>query len=218
MIAFVLLIAMISLSCQALSNTNNPGSSQNGTNTSVLFKDDFSSTSSGWDRHSDTSGSTDYYHEAFRIQITNQTQYYLWANPNVNFPSDVIVDVDAALEDGAEVNDIGVICRYQDSDNFYFLTISSDGFYGISKFSQGKESLIVMSELGKNTSAIHSGKTTNHIQVKCIGEDLTLSANGTELTHVTDADLTKGEVGLLAGTYDQGNVSVLFDNFIVTKP
>jgi hypothetical protein len=38
------------------------------------------------------------------------------------------------------------------------------------------------------------------------------------LTSVTDSTLTSGDVGLLASTYDEAGVDILFDNFIVTVP
>ncbi len=219
-IMFVALV-LASLSCQAIaggagSPTQSTGSSQ--TSGKVLFQDDFSNPNSGWDHHSDEKGTTDYYHEAYKIQITNQSQYYLWANPNKDVGKDVIIDVDAALESGSIMNDIGVICRYKDADNFYFLTIGSDGYYGVSKYTGGKESLVGMTTMSQNTDVIKGGNTSNHIQVKCIGTQLILTVNGTELANVQDSDIASGTTGLIAGTYDEGNISVLFDNFVVTKP
>jgi hypothetical protein len=63
-----------------------------------------------------------------------------------------------------------------------------------------------------------TGSTTNHIQVKCLGSSLTLSANGKVLADVSDTDFAAGDVGLIVGTYDTSGADVLFDNFVVTKP
>ena len=66
--------------------------------------------------------------------------------------------------------------------------------------------------------AIHGGNATNHITAECIGNRLTLSANGTELFSVTDDSHTSGDVGLIATTYEEGGIDIRFDNFLVTAP
>jgi len=38
------------------------------------------------------------------------------------------------------------------------------------------------------------------------------------LTSVADSTLSSGDVGLLASTYDEAGVDILFDNFTVTTP
>jgi hypothetical protein len=93
----------------------------------VLFQDDFSDVNSGWDRIQDADGINDYHEGGYRI-LVNKTNWYFWSNPGLNF-SDVIVDVDATKLGGPDENDMGVICRYKDDANFYFITISSDGYW-----------------------------------------------------------------------------------------
>lgn len=213
-IAFVL----ASISCQAMAGGGSTTSSDPA-DSKILYSDDFSNTNSGWDEFSDEQSFVGYYLNAYKIAITGQTNYYLWANPksSLNLGADVRIQVEASLESGSEMNDIGIICRYQDEENFYFMTIGSDGFYGVSKIVKGDESLVGMTEFGKS-DAIKSGNTSNTIQASCIGSEIVLSVNGTELARVTDTDLTSGTVGLLVGTYDEGDVSILFDNFKVTAP
>ena len=65
---------------------------------------------------------------------------------------------------------------------------------------------------------IRQGSTTNHIKAECFGNQLTLYVNGVLLTSVSDATLANGDVGLLASTYDEAGVDILFDNFLVTLP
>jgi hypothetical protein len=66
---------------------------------------------------------------------------------------------------------------------------------------------------------IRRGKSTNNLRAECVGEDLTLYANGVRLIRVQDQAFTGGDVGLIAGTpaSTQGT-DILFDNFIVTVP
>lgn len=195
-----------------------PSIDTKATSGGVIFQDDFSGKSAGWNAASDTDGVTDFVDQAYQIYVVTPN-YYLWANPD-KVPSigDVRIEVDAMAAGGPEANDIGVICRYVDESNFYFLTISSDGYYGISKLKDGQETLIGMDQMGYNTDAIQSGGNNNHIKAECTGNTFTLSANGVQLATATDSDFTTGKVGLIAGSYDEGGVDIRFDNFVVTAP
>jgi hypothetical protein len=211
---FFISLAMITLACQSVL----PGSEETSDTTSskVLFQDDFSDPDSGWDRVNDGEGINDYYNGGYRI-LVNTPNWYFWSNPGKSF-TDVIIEVDAQKIAGPEENDMGIICRYQDLDNFYFFTIASDGYYGISKFKDGSEYMIGMDELKFNDKIINLGDSTNRIRVECIGDNLTLYANGKILADVQDSDFGTGDVGLIAGTYDAPGADVLFDNYIVLKP
>jgi len=140
----------------------------------------------------------------------------VWTNPGLNF-DDVIVEVDATKVDGPDDNDFGVICRYQDVDNFYFFLISSDGYYGIGRVVNDEQILIGKDQLYPD-EAIHQGEEINHIRADCVGSSLTLHVNGVELAEVQDDSFVSGDVGLLAGTFDQPGTDILFDNFVVKKP
>lgn len=181
----------------------------------VLFRDDFSDPSSGWDRVNGEEGITDYQDGRYRI-LVNTANTDVWANPGLEF-GDVIVEVNATKAGGPDDNDFGVICRYQDLNNFYFFLISSDGYYGIGRVVAGEQTLIGDNQLYPD-DAIRQGEATNHIRADCIGSSLTLHVNGVELAEVQDDTLTSGDVGLLAGTFDQPGTDILFDNFLVKKP
>ena len=65
---------------------------------------------------------------------------------------------------------------------------------------------------------INMGMAINHLRADCIGNTLTFYVNGFPISQVNDATLTSGEVGLLAGTFDEGGVDIIFDQFIVLQP
>ena len=111
----------------------------------VLFKDDFSDTSSGWDRVDVADGITDYADGVYRI-LVNTDSTDVWANPGLNFDDTTIV-VEATKVGGPDDNDFGVICRYEDESNFYFFIISSDGYYGVGKVINGEQILLGEEEL-----------------------------------------------------------------------
>jgi hypothetical protein len=181
-----------------------------------LFSDDFSDPSSGWDRVNDEEGINDYANGGYRIFV-NKPNWYFWSNPGLQF-SDVVIDVDAQKNAGPDENDFGIICRYQDEQNFYFFIISTDGYYSIKKIFNGEENWVGMDDRGFNDTVIKLGSSLNHITAKCYGSSLTLSVNGIVLADVNDTDLSLGDVGLIAGSYENPGVDILFDKFLVTRP
>jgi serine/threonine-protein kinase len=181
----------------------------------ILFQDDFSDLESGWVRLEDDLAFRDYDGGGYRIQV-NEVQAYNWATANL-FLTDVIIEVATRKISGPEDNDFGVICRYQDVDNFYFFVISSDGFFSINKYSDGEYQIIDRDSYEFN-EVILTGEVTNQLRVECNGSRLQLSVNGQTLAEVEDSDFGTGDVGLIAGTFDEPGTDILFDDFIVRRP
>jgi hypothetical protein len=181
----------------------------------ILFEDNFSNPNSGWDRIQDSGGSIDYVNGKYRMAV-NTADTDVWANPGKKF-GDVSARVNAAKVSGTDNNDYGVICRYVDSDHFYFFVISSDGYYGIGKAKDG-QFLMVNGEDMLPSEDIRKGGETNAIQADCVGNTLSLSINGKQIDTQKDAEYTAGDVGLLAGTFAEAGVEVEFDDFIVKMP
>lgn len=186
-----------------------------GSDKSVLFKDNFSTISGGWSTQRNANSIIDFEKGGFRIWV-NRPNYDYWSVPGLRF-TDVSIEVTAAKLAGPDDNDFGIICRYQDQDNFYGFLISSDGYYGISKRKNGDHTIISGQEM-KPSSAIHTGAATNTIRADCIGSTLTLYVNQVKLVEVTDTDYAMGDVGLLAGSFAQPGVDILFNDFVVRKP
>ncbi len=154
---------------------------------------------------------------ALRIHI-GIPNYYLWSNPQAGQYSDVRMEVDAVRLAGPDENDFGFICRYQDPDNFYYLVASTAGFYKIGKVVGGSESLIGMDNYRFDDRSINivpdsSGQVSNHLRGDCHGSSLSLYANGTLLAKVEDSDLSSGNIGLIAGSWDTGGVDIRFTHF-----
>jgi len=185
---------------------------------SEIFKDDFSDTSSGWDTLTDQYGTTDYSDGKYLISVADASSYLFATPSSLADTTDVSIEVDILKSDDVQ-HDMGIICRYQDSLNFYYLMVSSDGYFAIGKFKDGNEERIGTTDMRKdNAGAIHTGAVDNQLRADCVGDTLTLYANGTQLFQATDSDFAKGNVGLIAGSYDNAPVTVYFDNFVVTTP
>ena len=204
---FILLI-LASLACFSTSAQSTPSN--------ILFSDDFSNTDNKWDQVTESTRSSDYYNNAYRITV-NDTNSDAWANPGSESFTDVQIEVDATKNSGPDDNDFGIICRYTDVDQFYYGVVSSDGYYGIMKMTRdggmpiGSDSLL-------ESDKIIQGDASNHIRFDCVGSTLTLYVNSTQVDQQTDSTYTTGNVGLIAGTFDTAGTDVLFDNLFVYKP
>jgi hypothetical protein len=209
-VSLILLASVMLILCQACNLLEPPVESG-----SVLFQDDFSRNASGWDRYSDDTYVTDYESGGYRIAIfTPETN--VWARPHLNF-DDTMVQVMATKLDGPDDNVFGVLCRYQDAKNFYFFLISSDGYCGIGIYQDGGE-ILLSSDAMLPSEAINQGEDTNHIRADCVGEELSLYINGALAAQAIASDWARGDVGLIAGTYDKPGTDLLFENFSVLLP
>ncbi len=225
--ALILFVLVVSLACQlprlpalplripALTGTGTPNSSG-----SLLFEDDFSDRSTGWERQVIPEGRMDYDSGGYRMLI-NGEQANFWSTPQKDW-ADVRLEVDEGKLGGPDANRVGLICRYSGS-NFYFFMITHDGFYGIGLFSGdeassgGRMELIGQTEL-QTTPKINKGTAVNHLRADCVGSTLTFYVNGEQIAQVQDTRLTSGDVGLLGGSFDEPGVDVIFDNFVVLQP
>jgi len=155
---------------------------------------------------------------AMKISTSSPGEIW-WTNPNRNF-DDVIIDVNARQLSGANDNAYGVICRYQDEENFYLFLISGDGYYVVGKYKSGEDRVIYLTEEGQYipSEIINQGQATNNIQASCVGSELSLSVNGVPLLTVTDTDFSSGDIGLAVSTLQQGTVEINFDDLQVFGP
>jgi len=181
----------------------------------ALYHDDFSDPTDGWPEATDTTGSLGYLQGAYRI-IVDSAGYDLWAVSRQLY-GDVQVEVDTARLAGTPDNRFGLICRYQDAENFYVFIISSDGYYATAIIQNGTSALLGQEMMAYNAAIIH-GDGPNHIRFDCIGDTLTGYVNGQLVAVASDSNFSSGDAGLLAGAFDEGGVEISFDNFQVIKP
>lgn len=181
----------------------------------VLFQDDFSRHDGGWPSLVDSTGSSDYLGEAYRIQVLvpNAERYAL---PGLKL-SNVRIQVESASIGGPVDNRFGIVCRYQDADNYYAFLISTDGYYGVLKMAAGQPELLGAEEMQRHTR-LEPGKLTYFLEAECNQSTLILRIDGAEITRLEDDSLTKGDVGLFAGTFQEPGAEILFDNFKVLQP
>jgi len=206
--SFLLLCVFLS-SCNSLPipavSTASPGD--------VLYEEQFENNNTGWARISNDNGIMDYDRGGYRI-LVRQPKLNVWSISEKDF-GDVRLEADVIKLQGPDENRMGLICRYQRGD-YYFFVISNDGYYVIGKFIGGLTLLLGKSEM-QASNAIQVG-TMNHLRADCIGNKLTFYINFTEVASATDTDFNSGDVGLVAGSFTEAGVDVLFDNFVVLQP
>jgi len=213
MIRYFLLFTLAILACST-TNVIPAGQTPVAAPGTVLFQDDFSQMSSGWQRMQVNEGIMDYDGGGYRI-LVNTLQTNFWSTPQKDF-SNVRVEVDSGKIAGPDENRIGLICRFNGSD-YYFFIITSDGYYGVGVFFAGQAILLGGAEM-QFSPTIKQGVAVNHLRADCNGSLLTFFVNGLQLTQVQDVTLVSGDVGLLAGAFSNPGVDVVFDNFVVLQP
>ena len=179
----------------------------------LLYQEGFEDNTTGWARISNDNGIMDYDSGGYRI-LVRQPQLNIWSTSEKDF-GDVRVEADVTKLNGPDENRAGLICRYQNGD-YYFFIISSDGFYTVGKFIGGQTLLLGQEQM--QASELILPNSMNHLRADCIGNTLTFYVNFSQVASVQDSDFPNGDVGVLAGSFTQPGVDVLFQNFVVIQP
>jgi DNA-directed RNA polymerase subunit RPC12/RpoP len=181
----------------------------------VLFQDDFSSTSSGWDQLHETNYTLEYKNGSYHVLVGEKDGgQSVWIGDNY---TNVSVEVDANQDAGPEDALVGVSCRYAQGVGGYSFEFARDGTYGIYLYDQGSPTALDERILEPNTV---NPNGANHIEGMCAGSTLTLILNGEVLMQVDDPTYTSGGAGLIVRTGDSGTpgIDVLFNQFVVKGP
>jgi len=178
----------------------------------ILFQDDFSDPSSGLDRIEYSDGLVDYTDDGYRILVNRELgKEIITIGLDI---ADASIEVDTILKDGPDDARFGLVCRYDDYDNYYKFQIYSDGFFNITKLMNGEQTFPVFDF----SNAINVGNAENHIRVDCVGDTLTFYVNEVMLVRLKDDGLYSGDVGLTAGTHYEPGTDVIFKDMVVSDP
>lgn len=214
---FILILLVLSFSLNACSvvesllpSTPTPAS---GT---LLFEDDFSVTPNGWGTMDNSGGEIGFDYQGLTINVDIPNTMVTTINGGKY--TDTRIEADAVLLEGPSNDNFGVICRFNDNENYYAFVISHDGYFGVFKKLDGKINLGTIDSNLEYSDAIRKGGVVNHITATCQGEILSLTVNDTLLTQIQDTSFTEGRVGLIASAYSDPGVTVLFDNLKIFQP
>jgi hypothetical protein len=183
---------------------------------SVLFQDDFSRSSSGWEiQH--RADAIHEYRDGLYAMLALSPHTSSWSTPGLEVGA-ARIEVDALQIGGPEDNLFGVVCRYRDDGNFVFLVASSDGFAGIGSYHEGRRELFGGAALLPAASILPAG-STNHLAADCLEDTLRLYVNGALAAEaVSVGGDAQGDIGLIVSTYLEPGVEFVFDNFSARVP
>lgn len=153
--------------------------------------------------------------EGGRLKLSvSEKNWSVWTTTgNVDTP-DIVIQVDTSSENEDETSTQGIICRFQDNDNFYSLSVARGGYVEIRKTVQGMQTLLFSQIVGKNMVR----PKDNNLTATCIGDTLAIYANQYYLASAKDTDLASGDVGVIIGTTQGAGHEVFFDNFMAVIP
>jgi hypothetical protein len=212
---WLLWVTLSLVACSIVSGPTTDPCNENGT----LLQDDFSGEQNcGW-REYNQGGAVVEIAEGTLSISTSQTGQIWWTNAGRDF-GDVIITIQARQTNGPNNNAYGVLCRYQDENNFYIFLISGDGYYAIGKYQTGEQQITYLTPNQEYvfSDLINQGVATNLLRVSCLGNELSLAVNGLPLVTVTDNSFNSGDVGLGVSTLEPGTAVVQFDDLLVLAP
>ena len=194
------------------SPTRTPRSSPTSESITTAYTDNFGKDEGNWSLTTSTNGKRWIEDGELHIEV-RKANYVVWSRLKDYRYSDLTVEVDARVVSGTGGN-YGLLFRMEDNSNFYRFVVSTSGNYKVVKL-VGKQWKTIKG--WTKSSAIKTGKSKNHLKVVAQGSTISVYANETKLTTVTDDAHTRGQVALIAAAGSTVDFEVAFDNFQV-KP
>jgi len=178
----------------------------------ILFQDDFADPRSGWRLFDNANGWGAYLNNEFHI-LVKKDHTLLWSTVKNSF-EDVIITVKTSILSQTGEGDRGAICRYKDPENYYYLAISEEGYFGIFK----KVAAVYTPLLNWQYSPAITRYAPVTLTVACVGDTLTIGADGVVLGQVKDTAFSQGDVGLAAGAWTSADFGAAFSSLEVHSP
>ncbi len=177
----------------------------------LVFADDFSNPNSGWTDAAGNAGSAHYEQGGYLFKV-EKANYWIWDSVNYAYDN-VVINVDSRVLKSVGDGDYGIMCG-ENGQDFYGLEISEDGYFSIWQTIDGETVFLV----DWTYSEVVATGTSHAMSAVCGSNGLTLAVDGVTLATVQAEDFKPGPVGLVAGTYDNAGLQVLFDNFEILLP
>jgi len=177
----------------------------------VLF-DDFVDNRHDWFVGDFTEGRVEIVDGQMVISVDKEKTYIF--STMLEIYSNLIVVVDAQVIQPTGDGDFGFICGYVDDQNYTVLEISEDGYYTIWALVDDEEIYLVE----WTVSDLIPSSGTYTLAAYCGSDGFALAVNGTLLADVDASHYKPGQVGVFAGTWNQANIRVGFDEFAIFEP
>lgn len=177
----------------------------------VLFEDNFDDPdASGLGEDEDESSRYAYEGGAYVIEV-KEPETIVWARVDGEFDA-MRAAVDMEVPPEADISSAGLIFHYQDADNFYLFSITSDGFYTLELLENNDWIVLIDST---QSDAIDA--TRNTIRVETSGDRIGLYVNDELLEETSDGTFTGGAVALAVTSLADSTAEVAFDNLVIER-
>jgi hypothetical protein len=173
------------------------------------ISDDFTADTEFWTTSYDGTTAGYYKAGAFHISI-NTDNLVAWETGDIA-AGDFLAEVDVSHYDGPLINEGGLLFRYVDSQNFYLFSVSSDGYYVVKKLADGEWNNLI--EWTETDAADTGSRSTNRLMILAEGDQFAFFINDELVAELEDDSYSEGAIALVAGTLDDYEVDIAFDNF-----
>lgn len=187
---------------------------------SILLDDDFSQDATVWGTLTDSDNSIEYDGETFRMQIFNQTNWFVWSTPNSEVYENIHVEVTVTNNDSEPTTALGIMCHQQDATgSYYYLAMTPGGQYAIAVAAEGQSDIFFTNDdQWGDSDLITQNADSYRVGADCGNGTLTLYVDGQRISSVSDSTYTSGIVGLFTWSGDDvSSADATFDDFIVTS-
>jgi hypothetical protein len=179
------------------------------------FSDDFRRENDTWRSENDEDASYSFAARTYRIEVLREGWLGWSFNEELNNLSlaDFLVEVDVSHVAGPLDGEAGLIFHFVDERNFYLFVISSDGYYSLQKEVDGEWITLLDWEM---SDLLETGEgASNRLGVLVEDAQITLLINDETVAQLEDEASSTGSIGLAAGTFEQGGLTIAFDNLDV---
>lgn len=176
----------------------------------VLLEDSFDSAGSSEFSSGETdSASYKFAGGAYEITIT-KPKMLAWAPTRLQY-GDTATSVEATIA-GTKLTAAGLLFHFQDDKNFYIFTVSSDGRYSLDLYKDDTPTALID---WTEAPAIKPAGEVNALRVETAGGKIRLYVNDQLLDEVSDSTFTRGKTALVVDSFQDGGVTVKFDNLAI---
>lgn len=174
------------------------------------IEDNFDADNGTWDTN--YTGNTSIYFRAGKLHLAVDVDSTVAWSESSTRVGDFYMEVESVHQEGPLNNQFGVLFQYEDSDNFLFFAIGSDGYYSLQRLANNEwEMLIEWTE----SDVIETGEASeNVLGILAEGSNVALLINDYIVDQI-EVEPNEGKLALAAGAYDEVGVNVAFDNFAV---
>lgn len=185
---------------------------------SIIFEESFTAGQTGaWFLEADEIAQSSLVDDSLVISVDEPrtVQYAALQEPLFE---DFVLEVDVTQLEGGTTNSYGILFRLQNPTQFYRFEITGDGLYVVEK-SVGEGEWQRLSDGWVESPFIIQGvNRTNRLKIEAVGTQMKFFINERQVDVLADASYSRGQIGLDAGTFNQGGLVVRFDNLVVREP